>query len=275
MPNRSDMVNAGKDALALGVKYVYGAKPAKVDGLWRFQRYNEDEIDNLRDIYGSDCVWWSDSNKAGQLCCDCSGLITKGCGVMHGSGQFKAESETVSLSHLWDNWEECIGYALWLPGHIGIVSEEYGYYYAMDGSARNAVHNPMSAQGWQCALKLPFVDYSEPYGEEDEVKQEDIDKIVEATAKRVREYLVDQRAFNGPCIIEPYGHGIQVYFDGGSKLVKLTHPDQREALFQAFNAELPTFVMGGENAPWFSRLMQACGYGSADEIPEANADAWL
>lgn len=275
MPNRSDMVNAGKDAIALGVKYVYGAKPAKVDGLWRFQRYNEDEIDNLRDIYGSDCVWWSDSNKAGQLCCDCSGLITKGCGVMHGSGQFKAESETVSLSHLWDNWEECIGYALWMPGHIGIVSEEYGYYYAMDGSARNAVHNPMSAQGWKMALKLPFVDYSEPYGEEDIVKQEDIDKIVEATAKRVREYLVDQRAFNGPCIIEPYGHGIQVYFDGGSKLVKLTHPDQREALYKVFNAELPTFVMGSKDAPWFSRLMQACGYQSADEIPTANADAWL
>ena len=272
MPNRTDMVNAGKDALELGVKYVYGAKPAKVDGLWRFQRYNEDEIDNLRDIYGSDCVWWSDSNKAGQLCCDCSGLITKGCGVMHGSGQFKAESETVSLSHLWDNWEECIGYALWMPGHIGIVSEEYGMYYAMDGSARNAVHNPMSAQGWKCALILPFVDYSEPYGEDEQVKQEDI----EAIASRVRDYMLDGGLLATPCIIEPKGRGYQVYFDGASKLVNLTHPDQPKCLKTLhkaiYNRELPTVVL---EVAEYSRVLQSLGYQSADEIPVASANAGI
>lgn len=108
-------------------------------------------------------------------------------------------------------------------------------------------------------------------GDEDIVTPEDIEKI----ASRVRDYLSDKRIASGPCIIEPYGSGCQYYFDGGSKLVKLTHPDQREALNKAFNGTLPSMVMGEKNAPWFNRLMQACGYQSKDEIPVANGSVGL
>lgn len=273
MATRKDMIAAGKEAVEKDVQYIYGAKPSNGE----FRVYSSSEINNLRNQYGSSLVWPSDSAKAGSLCCDCSGLITKGCGVQLGSQGFKESAdECIPVSQIWNDWDNYIGYALWHKGHIGIVSEKRGYYYALEGSADNSVCYPMNRNNWVYALKLSQVDYSEPYAEsEDEVKQEDIDKIVEATAKRVREYLVDKRAFNGQCIIEPYGYGAQFYFDGGSKLVKLSHPDQREALYKAFNAQLPTFVMGSEGAPWFSRLMQACGYQTVDEIPSANADLWL
>ena len=47
-----------------------------------------------------------------------------------------------------------------MQGHIGVVSDTKGYYYAMDGSARNMVHYPMSKQKWTYCIKLCDINYS-------------------------------------------------------------------------------------------------------------------
>lgn len=177
MATRWDMIAAGREAVARGVKYIYGAKPKNGE----FVTYSAAQIDALRDQYGSDCVWWSDDSKAGQLCCDCSGLITKGCGVLRGSSGFRVSAtEDLPVSKVWDNWEYYIGWAFWMPGHIGIVSEVEGYYYALDGSARNSVHYAMPRQGWTRLLKLFDVDYDDQSHEEeeDEVTPEEITQAV-------------------------------------------------------------------------------------------------
>ena len=62
-------------------QYVYGAKA---------QVLSKSQIDALRNIYGSGCVWASDSNKAGRMCCDCSGLISAATGTIRGSAQYKS-----------------------------------------------------------------------------------------------------------------------------------------------------------------------------------------
>lgn len=161
-----DMVQAGRDAVALNVKYIYGAKP--VDR--KFRVYTLDEIEVLRHEYGS-MVWDSDDWKAGHLCCDCSGLISKATGTIIGSYYLRQDAmEEADVSELydaadnWGAWEHYIGWVLWMPGHVGIVSDVPGMYYAMDGSARNAVHNPLWMQDWQIAFPCFGVSYRREVG---------------------------------------------------------------------------------------------------------------
>lgn len=168
------MVQAGKDAIAQGVMYVYGAKPEK----GRFRVYSVSEINALRDIYGSACVWESDTGKAGRKCCDCSGLLTYATGQLKGSSQFMAEAvETHTLEQLRADWAHHIGWGLYMPGHIGIVSDVEGFYYAMDGSARNAAHLPLEFNRWQSCIRIRGVDYTEGV---DMLTKEDIAAIAEA-----------------------------------------------------------------------------------------------
>lgn len=158
MATRSDMVHAGEEAVRLGVKYVYGAKPSKGE----FIRYSRADIKLLQDLYGTDMVWPSDLNKAGNFCCDCSGLMTYATGEVVGSYYLREDAVArYSIADLWSSWKKYIGMVLWMPGHVGIVSDQYGMYYALDGSARNSVHNPMRMQNWKEVLQIRGVDYSE------------------------------------------------------------------------------------------------------------------
>lgn len=206
MANRYDMTAAGREAVALDVQYIYGAKPTASG----FRTYSRAEIDDLRRQYGSDCVWWPDSNKAGRLCCDCSGLIARGCGVMRGSTGYKDTAyEKVPVSRIWDDWEHYVGWGLWMPGHIGIVSDQYGYYYALDGSKRNSVHYPMSRQGWVYAIKLCDVDYDEePERQENEVTAEEIVAAV-AAGINMQEYV--QRCGSAAPLARVRNDGGEVY----------------------------------------------------------------
>ncbi|MDE6232512.1 MAG: hypothetical protein K2M60_04090 [Lachnospiraceae bacterium] len=132
-------------------KYVYGAK-GKV--LTRAQ------IQSLKNMYGS-LVWSTDLNKAGNVCCDCSGLISSYTGIVRSSANYKATATaTATIAQLKNNWKAYIGWAIWMNGHIGVVSDVEGYYYAMDGSSRNWVHNPISMNKWQYVIKLRDIDYS-------------------------------------------------------------------------------------------------------------------
>ena len=141
-----------KQAVKDNVKYVYGAK---------MQVLTKAQIKALQNTYGKKCVWDSDLNKAGQLCCDCSGLISSYTIVVRGSTNYKDTAlSSVSISELNKNWSKYIGWGLWMQGHIGVVSDTKGYYYAMDGSARNMVHYPMAKQGWTKCIKLCDIDYS-------------------------------------------------------------------------------------------------------------------
>lgn len=136
-----------KQALKEQWQYVYGAKGTVL---------SKAQIDALRNLYGSNCVWWSDSNKAGHKCCDCSGLITTATGVMRGSAQYKSTAlECYPISQHKSNMR---GWAVWMKGHIGVYDGNGGYY-AMDGSARNMVHYPLSKNKFTHIIKLCDVDY--------------------------------------------------------------------------------------------------------------------
>lgn len=140
-----------KCELALSQKwqYVYGAKGTVL---------SRAQIDALRNLYGSNCVWWSDSDKAGKICCDCSGLPSSATGVIRGSEQYKSTAlECYPISQRKSHMR---GWAVWMKGHIGVYDGDGGYY-AMDGSARNMVHYPLSKNKFTHIIKLCDVDYGE------------------------------------------------------------------------------------------------------------------
>lgn len=139
-------------AAASSWKYIYGAK-GKVT--------SKSQILQLQKMYGTGLVWESDLNKAGQVCCDCSGLISSCTGIIRNSSNYKATAlEIASIAQLKANWKKYIGWGIWKNGHIGVVSDTEGYYYAMDGSSRNWVHYPISKNDWVYVLKLKDIDYS-------------------------------------------------------------------------------------------------------------------
>lgn len=142
-----------RKALKDNVQYVYGAK---------MQVLSYNQIKNLQNTYGKNMVWDSDLNKAGKMCCDCSGLISSYTGIIRSSsGYADTASAEVSISELKAHWKKYVGWGIWLRGHIGVVSDQEGYYYAMDGSARNMVHYPLSKNNWIKVIKLRDIDYRE------------------------------------------------------------------------------------------------------------------
>ena len=151
MKTKNELLEHCKKALENNVQYIYGAK---------MQVLSLAQIRALQNMYGIGNIWQSDLKKAGKLCCDCSGLISSCTGVARNSANYKATAaECVAVSEVKKNWEKYVGWAFWLSGHIGVVSDKKGYYYAMDGSARNMVHYPISKQNWVYALKLCDIDY--------------------------------------------------------------------------------------------------------------------
>lgn len=144
-----------KNAVEKKVQYVYGAK---------MQVLTLAQIKTLRKQYGA-AVWQSDDAKAGKMCCDCSGLISSYTGVERSSAEYKRTAlQTASIAQLKADWGRYVGWGIWLNGHIGVVSDTPGYYYAMDGSGRNAVHYPLNKQPWICAIKLKDITYEESEG---------------------------------------------------------------------------------------------------------------
>ena len=127
--------------------YVYGAKGKVMSAA---------QINSLRKIYGAGCVWPSDTNKAGKICCDCSGLISSYTGILRGSAQYKATGTVVKP--ISQRTPAMKGWAVWMSGHIGVYDGNNGYY-AMDGSARNMVHYPLSKNKFTHIIKLCDIDY--------------------------------------------------------------------------------------------------------------------
>ncbi len=142
-----------RQALKNNVQYVYGAK---------MEVLSYAQIKALQNTYGRSYVWDSDLNKAGKICCDCSGLISSYTGIVRSSSGYASTAvDTATISQLKGNWKKYVGWGIWLNGHIGVVSDTEGYYYAMDGSSRNMVHYPISKNNWTKVIKLKDISYGE------------------------------------------------------------------------------------------------------------------
>lgn len=142
-----------RQALKNNVQYVYGAK---------MEVLSYAQIKALQNTYGKSYVWDSDLNKAGKICCDCSGLISSYTGIVRSSSGYASTAvDTATISQLKGNWKKYVGWGIWLNGHIGVVSDTEGYYYAMDGSSRNMVHYPISKNNWTKVIKLKDISYGE------------------------------------------------------------------------------------------------------------------
>lgn len=142
-----------RQALKNNVQYVYGAK---------MEVLTYSQIKKLQDTYGKTCVWDADLKKAGKTCCDCSGLISSYTGIIRSSSAYANTAIAMaSIADLKADWQKYIGWGIWLPGHIGVVSDIEGYYYAMDGSSRNMVHYPISKNNWTKVIKLKDISYGE------------------------------------------------------------------------------------------------------------------
>lgn len=214
-----------KKALANKVKYVYGAK---------MQVLTKAQIKALQNTYGKKYVWDSDLNKAGNICCDCSGLISSYTGIIRGSTNYKDTAlSSVSISELNKNWNKYVGWGLWMQGHIGVVSDTKGYYYAMDGSARNMVHYPMAKQGWTKCIKLCDIDYSVQSSQNNATsvntatKKNDILTVTEGNAVvNGKEYKIDRILKDGTNYIKVGNFnnmGFNVDYDADTKAITINN----------------------------------------------------
>lgn len=131
----------------IGTPYVYGAKGTVM---------SLEQIRTLRRMYGSNCVWYSDDNKAGKVCVDCSGLISWYTGIVRGSGQYK--STAVEVIPISQRTNKHIGWAVWMNGHIGIYLGN-DTYIAADGSAYGVRIAKLSQNRFTHLLKLCDIDY--------------------------------------------------------------------------------------------------------------------
>lgn len=131
----------------IGTAYVYGAKGTVL---------SLEQIRQLRRTYGSNCVWYSDDNKAGKVCVDCSGLISWYTGIVRGSGQYK--STAVEVIPISQRTNSHIGWAVWMNGHIGIYLGN-DTYIAADGSAYGVRIANLSQNRFTHLLKLCDIDY--------------------------------------------------------------------------------------------------------------------
>ena len=133
----------------IGTPYVYGAKGTVL---------SLEQIRQLRRTYGSNCVWYSDDNKAGKVCVDCSGLISWYTGIIRGSGQYK--NTAVEVIPISQRTNKHIGWAVWMNGHIGVYLGN-DTYIAADGSAYGVRIAKLSQNRFTHLLKLCDIDYGE------------------------------------------------------------------------------------------------------------------
>lgn len=132
----------------IGTAYVYGAKGTVM---------TQADYDRLKNAYG-DMVWNSDRNKIGQVCVDCSGLISWATGIIRNSQGY--HDTAVSVHPISTVSQAPIGVAVWQKGHIGIYTGN-GTYIAADGSAYGVRRNSLSKASFTHWLILKDITYLE------------------------------------------------------------------------------------------------------------------
>lgn len=183
----------GKELVAfcktkLGTPYVYGMK----GDVMTLKKYRE-----LKAAYGNN-VWDSDIKKVGQVCCDCSGLISWATGIQRGSSQYK-ETAT-GIFPIGDIANAPIGAALWKKGHIGVYIGN-GKYIAEDGSAYGCRENKVVNSQFTHWLLLKDIDYEFDKEEkaltESETRRiikEEIEEILKGKGTQVSDWAKDEWA---------------------------------------------------------------------------------
>lgn len=132
----------------LGTPYVYGMKGDVLTA----KKY-----DQLKILFGP-LVWESDRKKIGQVCVDCSGLISWGTGIYRNSQGYHdtaAEVFPISTVH-----QAPAGAAVWCKGHIGIYLGE-GKYIAADGSRYGVRIASVKNSSFTHWFLLKDIDYKE------------------------------------------------------------------------------------------------------------------
>lgn len=123
----------------IGTPYVYGMKGTAM---------TQANYNYLKGKFGK-MVWNSDVKKVGQVCVDCSGLISWACGVVLGSAQwFERANVKWPISTIKD---APVGALVWQKGHIGIYSgmkNGIPRYIAADGSAYGVREAQVSRSGF-------------------------------------------------------------------------------------------------------------------------------
>ena len=147
MKTADDLINHCEKALSENWKYVYGAKGTVL---------NRNQIQNLQNRWGKNNVYNSDLNKAGHICCDCSGLISSLTGIERNTGGYKNTAK-VSIP-INQRTNQMKGWGVWKNGHIGVYDGNDGYY-AMDDSKRNMVHNNLNQNSFTDIIKLCDIQY--------------------------------------------------------------------------------------------------------------------
>ena len=166
----------------IGTAYVYGMKGTVM---------TQSDYDRLKKAYG-DYVWDSDRNKIGQVCVDCSGLISWATGIIRNSQQYydcaKKESEYTGKQMIFpiSNISQApLGTAVWQKGHIGIYTGN-GTYIAADGSAYGVRGNSLSKASCPHWFRIVDIDYVEQ-GDDEVVEKSKI--IVEGQEVAVNRIL--------------------------------------------------------------------------------------
>ena len=160
----------------IGTAYVYGAKGEVL---------TESNYNNLKRTYG-DMVWDSDRNKIGQVCVDCSGLISWATGIIRNSNGY--HDTAVEVHPISTISKAPIGAAVWQKGHIGIYTGN-GTYIAADGSAYGVRRNSLSKASFTHWLILKDITYLEEQGENEVVEKSKM--IVEGQEMPVERILKD------------------------------------------------------------------------------------
>ena len=141
------LINHCENVVKQNWKYVFGAKGKILD---------KNEIIKLQERWGKDLVYDSDLDKAGNICCDCSWLISSCTGRIRNTyGYMETATEVKDIS---ERNPEMKGWGVWKKGHIGVYDGNDGYY-AMDGSENNAVHRHLSKNNFTHIIKLCDINY--------------------------------------------------------------------------------------------------------------------
>lgn len=153
----------------IGTPYVYGMKGQ----VMTLEKFNE-----LQKRYGKSYVWDSDKKKVGQVCVDCSGLISMYTGKMYGSSQLY---EVASLRKpISDIANAPVGAVLWRKGHVGVyagIQSGMCMCYEAKGSAYGTVASLVSNTTFTYYLLFDFIKYDtvNVYSTEAVLKQAVID----------------------------------------------------------------------------------------------------
>lgn len=132
----------------LGTAYVYGMKGDVL---------TKEKYDQLKILFGP-LVWESDAKKIGQVCVDCSGLISWCTGIYRNSQGYHDTAEQVFPISTVN--QAPVGAAVWKKGHIGIYLGN-GRYIAADGSAYGVRISTVAGSGFTHWFRLKDIDYEE------------------------------------------------------------------------------------------------------------------